>query len=303
MSAAVVSLLLSCLWDSDTLAEEALRQKDVGAIVQGRITKHSAFFYEAKVRYTQPLVDSGKAAAERYDDLAVALDHLGRFDDAIAVMVEKEKRFPGLYTTLANHGTFEAHRGQFARALELLEAAIALNPRAHFGREHVQVKAIRYLQALETDPSLEGKKELLGLPLDAHALLFGDMGKPPKKGEQTRLEREGYGVDTLLGLAGIIRFGHGEQSRHIWLSLGVACALHGDRHLAIRAFVRAHELGHPAALEAAQAMAHTLKDFEHGLDLDRLRKEFAAGQAKAQQAQEAEDAKVKAGKLREVFGY
>lgn len=305
MSAALLPLLLTCLWDSDTLAEEALRQKDVGEIVRGRITKHSTFFYEEKVRYTKPLVDAGTAAAERYDDLAVAYDHLGQFDEAIAVMVAKEARFPGEYTTLANQGTFEAHRGDFEKALELLKAALVKNPAAHFGREAYQVKAIEYLQALAKTPELETKRDLLGIDVgdDTHALLFGDMGKPPKKGEQTGLEKAGLKTDVLVALAGIIRFGHGEKSKHLWLSLGVACALHGDRHLAIRAFARAHALGHPRGLPLARVMSMSLKEFEGNVDLVRLAKEFDAGQAEVKKAQDAEDAKLKAGKQRQVFGY
>jgi tetratricopeptide (TPR) repeat protein len=306
VSAALLGLALACLWDSDTLAEEALRQKDVGDVVRGRITKHSTFFYEEKVRYTKPLVDAGKAPAERYDDLAVAYDHLGQYDEAIAVMRAKDERFPGLYTTLANQGTFEAHRGNFAAALELLKAALVKNPDAHFGREQYQVKAIEYLEQLAKTPELERHRDLLGVDLsdaDGHDLLFGDLGRPPKKGEKTGLERAGLKPDVLVGLAGIIRFGHGEKSRHLWLSLGVACALHGDRHLAIRAFARAHALGHPRGEPLAQRMAMTLKDFDGKLDLERLAKEFEAGQAEVAKAQAAEDAKLKAGKQRQVFGY
>lgn len=306
-AAAVVlssSLALACLWDSDTYKEEALRKKDVADLVRGLIIKHSAFFYEEKVRYTQPLIDRGDAAAERYDDLAVAFDHLERYDEALAVMAAKEARFPNQYTTLANRGTFLAHQGKWKEALEQLRAAIALNPDAHFGREKYQVRAIEYVQALEQDPGLASKRDLLGVALeDQHALMFGDHGKPPPKGQPTGLDKAGLTRDVFVGLGGIIRFGHGEKSPHVWLSLGVAFALEGDRHLAIRCFARAHELGHPRALALAESMSMTLKDFEGKLDLARLRKEFAAGQHQVSKLQEAEDTKLRAGKQREVFGY
>ena len=48
----------------------------------------------------------------------------------------------------------------------------------------------------------------------------------------------------------------------MWLSLGVASALEGNRHLAIRAFFRAQELGHPRAARLVQLMSMTLKDFD-----------------------------------------
>lgn len=294
---------LACLWDSDTFAEEALTQKDVAAIVQGKLGKHSEYFYEEKVAYTKPLIDAADAGMERYDDLAVAYDKLGKLDDAIAVMKAKEARFPNQYTTLANLGSFHAHKGEYEKALELLNAAIKMNPDAHFGREKYQVMAIAYLQALAKDPKLAERKDLLGVEIsDEHLLMFGDYGKK-KKGEQTGLEKAGISKDVFVALAGIIRFGSGEKSAHIWMSLGVACALQGDRHLAIRAFARAKELGHPCGADLVRAMSMTLKDFDGKPDFERLRKEFEKGLAEMKAAQEKEDALLKAGKRKQVFGY
>ncbi|MEW5742391.1 MAG: hypothetical protein AB1938_25970 [Myxococcota bacterium] len=302
----ISSVALACLWDSDTYAEEALTKKDVAEVVKGRFGKHSKAFYEAKVAYTLPLLssDAGVAAPERYDDLAVAYDKLGQVDRSIAVMFEKEQRHPGLYTTKANLGTFYAHSGDFVRAVELLKAAIQQNPDAHFGREKYQVQAIEYLQALSKDPSLVQRKDLLGVDVtEAERLMFGDKGKKKKPGEKTLLDKEGLNRDVFVALAGIIRFGSGEKSSHVWFSLGVALAMDGDRHLALRAFWRADELGHPKAKRLAEAMAMTLRDFDGKYDKERLRAEAAKGEAEEKAAQEKEDALLAAGKQREVFGY
>jgi tetratricopeptide (TPR) repeat protein len=294
---------LACLWDSDTFAEEALTQKDVGEIVRGRLGKHSNYFYEEKVAYTKPLIDAGDAGVERYDDLAVAYEKLGQLDEAIGVMNAKEQRFPRQYTTLANLGTFYAHKGEFPRALELLREAIVMNPNAHFGREKYQVKAIEFMQALAADPKLAEHKDLLGVSLDdEETLMFGDLGKK-KKGQPTGLDKAGISRDVFVALAGIIRYGSGEKSPHVWMSLGVASALEGDRHLAIRAFFRAKELGHPRGEALARCMARTLKDFSGDLDEKRLRAEFEKGQGEMKAAQEKEDALIRAGKRKQVFGY
>ncbi|MFZ5445983.1 MAG: tetratricopeptide repeat protein [Myxococcota bacterium] len=297
------SVALACLWDSDTFEEEALRKKDVAELTRGVVRKHSTFFYEQKVQYTQPLIDRGDAPAERYDDLAVAFDHLGRFDEALAVMEQKERRFPGQYTTLANRGTFHAHRKEWDQALELLRAAIALNPDAHFGRERYQVQAIEYLRALEKDPTLAERRDLLGVDLtDEHQLFFGDHGRY-RAGQPTGLDRAKLRRDVFVGLGGIIRFGHGESSPHLWFSLGVAFALDGDRHLALRCFARAHELGHPRGRALAEAMAMAIRKLEGKVDFSALSREFAAGQATVKQRQDEEDTKLRAGKQRAVFGY
>lgn len=303
LSLLVASPALACLWDSDTLREEALRKKDVGDLVVGRVSQHSRTFYEEKVKYTQPLVDSEKAVAARYDDLAVALDRLGRFDDAIAVMNAKALRFPGEYTTLANKGTFLAHRGSLPEALELLRAAIELNPNAHFGREKYQVQAIEYAIALAADPTLSTKQDLLGNDLKkTEKVLFGDHGKY-QKGFKTEFDKSGLNRDVFVGLAGIIQFGSGLENPHVWLALGIVLALDGDRSLAIRALARAHELKHPAAAEHARLLAQSVKEFRGNPDFVKLKNEFEQGQAVVAKAQAAEDAKLAAGKQGEVFGY
>jgi tetratricopeptide (TPR) repeat protein len=299
----VSSAALACLWDSDTFSEEALTQKDVAEIVRGRLGKHSDFFYEEKVAYTKPLIDAGDAGMDRYDDLAVAYDKLGKLDDAIAVMNAKEARFPKQYTTLANLGSFHGHKGEYEKALELLNAALVMNPDAHFGREKYQVKAIEYLQKLAKDPKLQEHHDLLGIDIaEAEQLMFGDLGKK-QKGKPTGLEKAGISKDVFVALAGIIRYGSGEKSPHVWLSLGVASALQGDRHLAIRSFARAKELGHPRGADLVRVMSMTLKDFEGRPDFERLRKEWDKGQAEMKASQDKEDALLKAGKRKQVFGY
>lgn len=186
LSMLVASPAFACLWDSDTLKEESLRKKDVAELVRGVISKHSRTFYEAKVRYTKPLIEAGTAVAARYDDLAVAFDHLEQYDEALKVMEEKEAKFPGEYTTLANRGTFLSHQGKYAEALEVLRAAIEKKPDAHFGREQYQVMAIEYLQKLATDPSLAEKFDLLGVALEQHAHVGGLWKAPQRRADQVR---------------------------------------------------------------------------------------------------------------------
>lgn len=290
----------ACLWDNDTLKEESLGQGDVAEIVKGKIPKHSSFFYEEKVKYTKALVDKGDAPAERYDDLAVAYDKLGLQKEAIAVMEAKEARFPGLYTTYANLGTFYAHAGELEKGLELLKKAVTINPEAHFGREEYQIKAIEYLLAAKADPKLVQKKDFLGLDVtDADNLLrFGDTRKA--------FEKAGLKENVFVALAGIIRFGNGEQSPHVWFSLGMALGYKGDRQLAIRAFRRAELLGHPIAARAAEIMLDHIRKLEGkswkkvAAELDR---EFAKGQTASEAQQKKEDDLIRAGKQKKVFGY
>lgn len=299
-----LSAALACLWDSDTLKEESLNEKDVAEVVRGRILKHSRAFYERKVAYTLPLLERPDVKPERYDDLAVAYEKLGRTAEAIATMEAKEQRFPGLYTTAANVGTFHAHAGDYPRALEHLRRALALNPEAHFGREKYQVKAIEYLQRLAATPELVKQEEFLGLPLDPSRYLFV---LNPKK-VVLHKERPELPDDVLTGLVGMIRFGSGEKSPHLWFSLGMALAWKGHKHLAIRALRRAEHLGHPLATEHAEELVHTIKAYASG-DRDwkrigaELDAEWAKGQSWVEEKQRQEEALLARGKEKQVFGY
>src|SRR5262249_38321579 len=93
-----------CLWDAETLRELELQASDVGRAGRGFVPKHSPFYFEEKLAYTLPMLDRG-AGPERWDDAAVAHEKLGRHDDALRVIDDKDARFPGLYTTYANRGT------------------------------------------------------------------------------------------------------------------------------------------------------------------------------------------------------
>lgn len=293
----------ACLWDKDTLKEESFGISSVADTVRGKIFKHSRVFYERKVLYTEPLLKQEKVSPDRYDDLAVAYEKLGRTQEAIATMEAKEKRFPGLYTTAANLGTFHAHAGDFPRALELLRKGLEINPNAHFGREKYQVKAIEYLQRLVKEPELVRQEELLGLPLapeDASFVL--NEKKRPAESKLPQVPK-----DATVALAGIIRFGSGDTSPHVWFSLGNALAWQGHKHLAIRALRRAELLGHPLAREHAEALIRTIESYGDRADWKKIGPEldadFEKGQAWVREEQRKEEALLEKGKLRQVFDY
>lgn len=297
--ALLAGLAVACLWDHETLKEEALRQKDVAEIVQGRIMKHSPFFYEEKASYTKKKIDAGDAKPEWFDDLAVALHKLGRTDDAIAVMHDKLRRFGEQYTTSSNLGTFLGDKGEYEPAIDLLEKSVQQNPQAHFGREHYQIAILRYLQALAKEPALANEKDAaLGLPFkNESALIFADQTKP-KWFEAAHLRE-----DVFVALAGLIRFGSADQSPHVWCSLAMALAYHGDRNLALAAFRRAQKLGHPWAHNGMRFLRMTIHESAKPKKDQELDATFEQGQKWVTQQQTKEDAQLRAGKHAQVFGY
>jgi tetratricopeptide (TPR) repeat protein len=249
--AAAAAPALACMWDSDTLAEESLGKKDVLEIVTGKLRHHATAWYEAKIAYTQPMIDGGKAPKERYDDLAVALAKTGKLDDAIALLADKEARFPGEYTTEANLGTFLAMKGDNAGALDHLNRAIAINPDAHFGCEKYQVALLAWMDKLAADPTLAEKETFTGVPISEEML---EIIHPT----------DGGGIDTpkrkeldaqIVAITGLIRFGGNDQNMHLWFTLGVALGWEGHKSLAMRALRRAELLGHPRAAEVERWLA------------------------------------------------
>jgi tetratricopeptide (TPR) repeat protein len=299
----------ACLWDYDTLKEESLGQAEVAAVIGGDLQKHSKTFYEAKIDYTRPLVAKADAKQARYDDLAVALAKLGKHDDAIAVLADKEKKFPGEYTTEANLGTFLAMKGDVAGALDHLKKAIAINPKAHFGREKFQLQLLEYLQRVAKDKTLAQRENFLGIKMDWQAHI-GAISK-----RATRRPKASVPTAPVIALVGLMRFGDAHENPHVWHALGWALVEQGDLQLALRAWRRANVLGLPYSPDQGMfaAFVHEIggknptDPVENQKAWDRLTKkadaEWAKGQAADERRRAAEDAKLAKQQLKAVFGY
>jgi tetratricopeptide (TPR) repeat protein len=295
----------ACLWDYDTIKEESLGDKEVAQVVKGELRKHSTEFYAAKVTYTRAIVEAGNAKQERYDDYAVALAKTGKLDEAIAVLADKDKKFPGEYTTEANLGTFLAMKGDTAGALDHLAKAVAINPDAHFGREIVQIQLLEYVQKLAADPTLDTKQTFLGSPIGEDVLIT----------RTKRNRKVSKAIDTQVkGIVGLIRFGDGDQNPHLWFGLAWALVERGDNQLAMYAFRRAEQLGHKVAGVEGARRAGVIRnlvgeesgDNRHlawGKVTPVIDAAWAKGQAADARRQAAEDKQIAKQRWKAAFGY
>ena len=173
----VCFLLLSlplpgCLWDSDTIREELASRIDSVKILVGWFNRYPPVYYEDRLQRVTAQLASNPTKASLYDDAAVSCDRLGKPDEAIAWMEKKaelakdEQTAPGepstRYKTLANLGTFHAHRwikdtksgeipndNDLTKAIELISLAIEENPEAHFNREKYQLLLLQWLNGEE----------------------------------------------------------------------------------------------------------------------------------------------------------
>ncbi|MDF1844061.1 MAG: hypothetical protein P1U77_21695 [Rubripirellula sp.] len=149
----------ACLWDRDTLQQERMRFPSTLELITGHFLRHSPDFYRWRIKDRSKKIAEGSNDPGLYDDLAVAHDKLGQHDQAIKVILQKEKLSPGLYETAANLGTFYIHAGRFEEGLEEIDRALEINPDAHFGREFYQKLLVEYLLSRQVDGQLQ-------LPLD-----------------------------------------------------------------------------------------------------------------------------------------
>lgn len=161
------SQAFACLWDRDTLAEEAKGRPELVRLIVGWFDRYPPTYYQMRLDRVSKELGSAPNNLGLYDDAAVACDRLGRIDEAIAWMAKKKAVLDALpeneakdprYRYLSNLGTFHLHRwisqpqarresdlADLRQSEKLIAQAIEENPNAHFGREAYQLMAIRWL--------------------------------------------------------------------------------------------------------------------------------------------------------------
>lgn len=284
----------ACIWDKDTLRDEMRGLPGVAELLAGRFEKRSEFFYRDRVARMERWLVDHPDDQDAIDNFAVALFRVDQFERAVAVLQEKEKRFPDQYTTASNLATFYMLHGDSVSAIPLLEKALHINPNAHFGREQFQLQLAKFLVASATQPTDLRVRDFLGQSG------FGDASIRPSTNP---IDPEDYeplgrgfrgGIDlpqatrdkALAAIVGMIRFGT-ENSPDLYYALGNLLAQRGenrgyntgDKHLAIWAYLRAIELHHPQA-EKVRRLAEVLsQQIESEEDLELHAAQFAEERA------------------------
>src|SRR5262245_51196650 len=99
------SFAQACLWDWDTLQLGRRRFPGVLEMITGKFVRHSAAYYEWRIRDRTERMKSPAENPALSDDLAVAYAKLGRHAEAIALLEGVLATHPDRYETLANLGT------------------------------------------------------------------------------------------------------------------------------------------------------------------------------------------------------
>ncbi|MGE0142518.1 MAG: hypothetical protein AB7I19_04585 [Planctomycetota bacterium] len=252
----------TCIWDSDTLADELRGLPEDHDLLTGRWFRHSADYYRHRIETLPAHLEAHPSDLAAYDDLAVAHERLSDRPSAMAVIERKASAMAALtpeesnaevekhrYRYHANKGTFLAHSGRFEEALVELEKAIAIEPAAHFGRERFQIDLIRYVSACRKDPSLWEQHDFMTfanvIPSDQPFFsITGSIGFTAKFRVDETTRRVPW--DELhTAIVGMLRFG-GLEGPELYRALGDLHLAKQNLHLAWWAYGVAIERGHPA---------------------------------------------------------
>lgn len=194
------SLASACLWNSETVVTEEIPFPTVLELVSGNFPRHGQDYYRWVVQKRRRLISHPQHInPPDYDELAWALDKLGKPDSAVAVMLRKRKAFQNSYETMANLGTFLFHSGKLAEGLPYIDSALQMNPDAHFGREIYQRYLVEYFL-------LKNK----ALPMDtqtvADSLEKGFAAFVAEKSNVQQLSQDAR-AKAVKGVLGMMRFG------------------------------------------------------------------------------------------------
>jgi tetratricopeptide (TPR) repeat protein len=205
----------ACLWDTDTLEQERSRFPSVLELVTGKFLRHTPEFYEWRIRDRLRRLKEQPNKAWLADDLAVAYDKTEQHDQAIAVMLDVEKKTPGRYETAANLGTFYIHSGRLEEGLKQIERAIKINPHAHFGREIYQKLLVEYQLECRKGGQLPvplsmapAEKGARGFALYVWRRKYREKSWPGSMNFETTKNFNAEMDRALTGVLGMMRFGH-----------------------------------------------------------------------------------------------
>jgi tetratricopeptide (TPR) repeat protein len=165
---------------------------------------------------------------------------LGRLKDAEPVMLERRRLAPDAYASHANLGTLYTFTGEWSKALEAIDKALTIEPKAHFGREKYHFQLVVFLRDVRDDPSLAERENFLRIAVDARDRLAGSKEVFARAGGDDAM------FDALVSMISV--YG-ADRVSHVYFALGEILALRGMTRLAWTAYQRAVELKHPRAKE------------------------------------------------------
>jgi tetratricopeptide (TPR) repeat protein len=244
----LVGQTFACLWDRDTLADEAKGRPALVKVITGWFDRYPPGYYEMRLERVTRDLRSAPNNLGLHDDAAVACARLGRVGEAMEWMTKKKVILDALpesseqdhrYRYLSNLGTFylmrwvsltqtqrEAELADLRESEKLITKAIADNPNAHFGREVYQLMAIRWLLWDGVSPIKAAEDS----PFEFDEIHW------------VKTERRELREEHIDGLSGLIQLGIAWESSDAFRSLAAVLDSAELASLAELAYLRQNEL-------------------------------------------------------------
>lgn len=231
----------ACLWDDEVYQAEATSLPCLEPALLDLFPLHGREYWQARDRAARRVLAVDPFNTWALDMAAVAQLKLDDFAAAESSMKRRAEVEPDAYATHANLGTLYTFTGAFEQALVHIDAAMKIEPQAHFGREKYHRALVVYLRDLKSNPAL-ARENFLKIPLsDADRLA----GTPAKW--HAALQNAGFGDDVFDALVSMITVYGAKDNPHVHRAAADLLALRGSIGPAAVAYTRAAQLKHPAA--------------------------------------------------------
>ncbi len=230
----------ACIQDDETYVAEAKSMPCILDALTGAYPEHGPEFYQARLQAADAALAVSPHWLEGLDMKGVALLRTGRLAEAETVMLERARIAPDAYASHANLGTLYTFTGDYDKALAHVDAALAKDPQAHFGREKYHRMLIVYLAAAKADPNVRKQRSFLV----AKDLTVGQRFRA--EGGLASASLDDSAIDAVIAMITV----YGAKAlADVYYAAGDVLALRGKKLLAWTAYQRAIELGHPRAAE------------------------------------------------------
>lgn len=230
---ALCLIAFGCLWDSDTLRDEASLRPDAWEVITGQYPRHGEAYYRLRIAQLGLVVVPDR---QQRIDLAAAQIRLKQFAAAERALASLIAEAPDVYEAITDLAVLHRNQGRPAEAVPLFERALALHPAGHLGLGDWTLRAARWQARVLADPLHAARENFLGEPRVAMAVAEWTEGGPWDQlppATRDRLQKH------LLLLRSYPSFAEG------YATLGDELSGIGDRTLALYAYARALELQHP----------------------------------------------------------
>lgn len=120
----------ACIWDGDTLRDEAVANPSWFDILIGQFAHHGTPYYEHRIE--RLTAKETLSQAER-NDLGVAYLRVEKFEEAEAIFLALLEGEPDYYPAISNLGVLKKKMGEYQAAHDYIKQALAINPEGHLG--------------------------------------------------------------------------------------------------------------------------------------------------------------------------